>query len=156
MPPSFFYCGYWKTNSHPVYVLPHDLTKSYICRFGDFTLPALPQFWQADTTFPFTEAILSLSQQTLSAWNQSSWFIWQILHLTCDRSQAHWSLIPWTLCRAQEWQDTHKEQLKPIATNYYYTNCQKCLNPQPKQTVIPLHSTWSIHSYSMKDIRVYA
>lgn len=40
-------------------------------------------------------------------------------HLTCDRSHGHWSVVPRTLFRAQEWQDMPTEYLKPIATKQY-------------------------------------
>lgn len=71
----------------------------------------------------------------------------RLCHLTCDRSQAHWFVVPRTLSRAQKWQDTHKEPLKPIATKEYYVDCQKVLIPQPKQISHDIKHALSINSY---------
>ena len=117
------------------------------CKFGDFTVPALPRpdFGRLSQYFhlqkPYCHFPNRLFLHALSLLNSCD----GLCHLTCDRSQAHWSVVPRTLSRAQEWQDTHKEPLKPIATKKYDIDCQKVLIPQPEQTDIPLHSTRPKH-----------
>lgn len=78
-----------------------------------------PDFGRLSQYFPLQKAychfLKRLFLHALSLLNSYD----RICHLTCDRSQAHWSVTPRTLFRAQEWQDMPTESPKPIATKQY-------------------------------------